>query len=243
MVLCLLNLLILFDCFLCNSYTCVLFASLSHVINQKSQVYLWNLGKIYLVVLRFQNSRKGNLVNLSQISILNIWLLVKTPLRVAVMKIIILNSYYIQSYYIGLCNIFDEIKIQQSDISKTLWQALRQPKNKWFLTGLWKQFDIDGSLRLIDSMFNLIKFVDSYWHSDQNNIDVCFGPSRYFFVLHSTYQGHKPSCVIVFASDLVLKHLEVLNFYFSPAGHYVESKVPIYWSALRAKVYSWLQQP
>ena len=37
--LCLLNLLILIDCFLCNSYPCVLFESLSHVINQELQVY------------------------------------------------------------------------------------------------------------------------------------------------------------------------------------------------------------
>ena len=28
------------DCFLCNSYTCVLFESSSHVINQESHVYL-----------------------------------------------------------------------------------------------------------------------------------------------------------------------------------------------------------
>ena len=40
MELCLLNLLILIDCFLCNSYPCVLFESLSHVINQESHVYL-----------------------------------------------------------------------------------------------------------------------------------------------------------------------------------------------------------
>ena len=46
---CLLNLLILIDTFLCNSYLCVLFESLSHVINQKSNVYSWNLGKIYRV--------------------------------------------------------------------------------------------------------------------------------------------------------------------------------------------------
>ena len=37
MKLCLLNLLILIDCFLCNSYSCVLFDSLSHVINSKFQ--------------------------------------------------------------------------------------------------------------------------------------------------------------------------------------------------------------
>ena len=35
----LLNLLILIDYFLCNSYPCVLFESLSHVINQESHVY------------------------------------------------------------------------------------------------------------------------------------------------------------------------------------------------------------
>ena len=54
--LCLSNLLILIDCFLCNSYPCVLFESLSHVINQESHVYSWNLGKIYLVhFLKFWN--------------------------------------------------------------------------------------------------------------------------------------------------------------------------------------------
>ena len=56
MELCLLNLLILTDCFLCNSYPCVLFESLPHVINQKPHVYSWNLGKIYLVqFLKFWN--------------------------------------------------------------------------------------------------------------------------------------------------------------------------------------------
>ena len=56
MEICLLNLLILIDCFLCNSYPCVLFESLSHVINQESHVYSWNLGKIYLVhFLKFWN--------------------------------------------------------------------------------------------------------------------------------------------------------------------------------------------
>ena len=49
MELCLLNVLILIDCFLCNSYPCMLFESLSHVINQESHVYSWNLWKIYLV--------------------------------------------------------------------------------------------------------------------------------------------------------------------------------------------------
>ena len=58
MELCLLNLLILIDCFLCNSYPCVLFESLSHVINQESHVYLWNVGKIYLVhFLKFWNRK------------------------------------------------------------------------------------------------------------------------------------------------------------------------------------------
>ena len=76
MELCLLNLLILIDWFLRNSYHCVLFESLSHVINQKSHVYLWNLGKSYLVhFLKFwnlQNFKKVNSVNLSQISLLKI---------------------------------------------------------------------------------------------------------------------------------------------------------------------------
>ena len=39
MELCLLHLLILIDCFLCNSYPCVLIESLSHVINQESYVH------------------------------------------------------------------------------------------------------------------------------------------------------------------------------------------------------------
>ena len=59
MELCLLNLLILIDCFLCNSYPCVLFESLSHVINQESHVYSWNLEKIYLIhFLKFWNLSK-----------------------------------------------------------------------------------------------------------------------------------------------------------------------------------------
>ena len=84
MELCLLNLLILIDCFLSNSYSCVLFESLSHVINQESHVYWWYLGKIYLVHFlkiwkksESQNFKKVNLVNLSQISLLNMWLLVQ----------------------------------------------------------------------------------------------------------------------------------------------------------------------
>ena len=36
---CLLNLLMLTDCFLCNSYHCVLFESLPYVLNQESHVY------------------------------------------------------------------------------------------------------------------------------------------------------------------------------------------------------------
>ena len=39
MELCLLSLLILIDCFLCNSYPCVFFENLSHVIKQESHVY------------------------------------------------------------------------------------------------------------------------------------------------------------------------------------------------------------
>ena len=88
MDLCLLNLLILIDCFLCNSYPCVLFESLSHVINPESHVYSWNLGKIYLVhylkfwslpcfTRRFQNFKKVTPVNSSQISLLNMQLLVQ----------------------------------------------------------------------------------------------------------------------------------------------------------------------
>ena len=48
MELCLLNLLILIDRFLCNSDAYVLFESLSLVINQESHIYSRNLGKVYL---------------------------------------------------------------------------------------------------------------------------------------------------------------------------------------------------
>ena len=49
MELCVLNLLISIDCFCCNSYPCVLFEGLSHVINEESHVYSENSGKIYLI--------------------------------------------------------------------------------------------------------------------------------------------------------------------------------------------------
>ena len=56
MEICLLNLFILIDCFLCNSYPCVLIESLSHVIDQESHVSEGNLGSIYLVhFLEFSN--------------------------------------------------------------------------------------------------------------------------------------------------------------------------------------------
>ena len=61
MELCLLSLLILIDVFLCNSYPCVLFESLSHVINQDSHVYWWNLGKTYSpYFLKFSNLPRFN---------------------------------------------------------------------------------------------------------------------------------------------------------------------------------------
>ena len=76
MVLCLLNLFIVTDCFLCNSYPCVLFESFSHVINQESHVYSWNSGTSYLVhflifwnlsrftreISKFQKSELGNFI-------------------------------------------------------------------------------------------------------------------------------------------------------------------------------------
>ena len=87
--LCLLNLLILIV-FFCNSYPFVLFESLSHVINLVNPSHMftrqilgkftsfifWNF-KFSLVALgRFQNFKKVSSVNLSRISLLNIWLLV-----------------------------------------------------------------------------------------------------------------------------------------------------------------------
>ena len=59
------------DYFLCNSYPCVLFESLSHVINQESHVYSWNLGKILKFwnllcfireILQFQKSELGRFI-------------------------------------------------------------------------------------------------------------------------------------------------------------------------------------
>ena len=42
--------------FLCNSYPYMVFESLSHVIDQESHVYSWNLEKIYLAhFLKFWN--------------------------------------------------------------------------------------------------------------------------------------------------------------------------------------------
>ena len=42
----LLDLLILSDCFLCNSYPSVFFETFSHAINQELHAHSWNLGKI-----------------------------------------------------------------------------------------------------------------------------------------------------------------------------------------------------
>ena len=55
MVLCLLNLLILIDCFFCNSYPCVLFESLSHMINQESRLFMKfgeNLPRSFFEILK-----------------------------------------------------------------------------------------------------------------------------------------------------------------------------------------------
>ena len=49
------------DCFLCNSYPCVLFESLSHVINQESHIYSWNLKKIWKIS-KFQKSELGKFI-------------------------------------------------------------------------------------------------------------------------------------------------------------------------------------
>ena len=71
----LLNLLILSDWFLCNSYHCVLFESLSHVINQKSYVCLFvkfgeNLPRSFFEIFKFHHFKKVNSVSLPQISLL-----------------------------------------------------------------------------------------------------------------------------------------------------------------------------
>ena len=51
----LLNLLILIDCSLCNSYPCVLFESLSHMINQESRFFVKfgeNLPRSFFEILK-----------------------------------------------------------------------------------------------------------------------------------------------------------------------------------------------
>ena len=74
---------------LCNSYPSVPFESLSHVINQESLVYSWNLGKIHLVhFLKFwnlQNFKKVNSVKLSQICLLKIWLLAQIRFQISIL--------------------------------------------------------------------------------------------------------------------------------------------------------------
>ena len=140
MELCLLNLLILIDCFLCNSYPCVFFESLSHVINQESHVYLSNLGEIYLAHFLkfwnqhffdfwFQNFKKVNSVNLSQISVLNMWLLglilghwrkIKSSF-----EYLSINIYFTQNHF--SCYISLHLKCKQSkwQIRKTNFTVLR----------------------------------------------------------------------------------------------------------------------
>ena len=90
MELCLLNLLILIDWFLCNSYPYVLL---------RENAYSWNFGKIYLVhflkfwnlprftweISKFQKSERGKL---SQISLLNMWLLVQTNNKLLIFEVL-----------------------------------------------------------------------------------------------------------------------------------------------------------
>ena len=79
MELCLLNLLILTDCFLCNSYPCVLFESLScHLVSRGI----------------FQNFKKVNTVNLSQISLLNMWLVVLISFSCEISMSMLINFYF-----------------------------------------------------------------------------------------------------------------------------------------------------
>ena len=86
MELCLLNLLILGDCFLCSSYHCVLFESFISTRNHMfireiwrkfTSFIFWNFEISLVSLRRFQNFKKVNSVNLSQISLLNMWLLVQ----------------------------------------------------------------------------------------------------------------------------------------------------------------------
>ena len=90
MELCLLNFFILVDCLLFNSYPYVLFESLPHVINQESHYLFiceiwgkftsfifWNYENSLVSLGRFQNFKKVKSGNLTQISLLDMWLLVQ----------------------------------------------------------------------------------------------------------------------------------------------------------------------
>ena len=72
--------------FLCNSYPCVLFESLSHVINQESHLFVKfgkNVPRSFSKILKSRSFHSGgfkkvNSVILFQISLLNMRLLVQT---------------------------------------------------------------------------------------------------------------------------------------------------------------------
>ena len=91
MELCLLNLLILIDCFcvivtlVCSLRACHMWLTKNHMFVREiwgkfTSFFFWNF-EIFLVSLGiFQNFKKVNSVNLSQISLLNMWLLVQIKL-------------------------------------------------------------------------------------------------------------------------------------------------------------------
>ena len=50
------------------------------------------------------------------------------------------------------------------------------------------------------------------------------------------------SCVVLIPSNLALRHLKVLNFYFFPPANHYQLKCPKYCDNLRRKNYSWLHR-
>ena len=56
-----------------------------------------------------------------------------------------------------------------------------------------------------------------------------FMVSLYYFVCLKRYVTTSFSCVVLFASNLVLRYLEGLNFFFFPVRYYFKSNFHKYW--------------
>ena len=135
---------------------CALWELVTCVINQESHVYSWKLGKIYLDHFlkflkspegrRFQNFKKVNLVNFSQTSLLNRWLLIQINGSQAKIKRIYNLS--IKYYFLSLLNPCQtSVTFQIDDTSHMVCTANQR-------TG----FYMNSNIALIDYGFQL-----RYW--------------------------------------------------------------------------------